>query len=364
MVMNYRGWLVVSITLVHVIFAEEAHLTGSVVDSSQAGIEGAAVKLMYGHLETVTDAQGGFSLTGNVTPVVFPGTLAPQRPVYRNHHLHFSVGEKSAQVDIGLWDNAGRLISAFFKGRLPPGNYQVPLFQKNEVPCGVYFVQAEIGGRTTVLQTVLTELGRAVGKPYSHTLTNALMKRNEVIDTLIIKKAGFRKLFIPLESYQGDIGVLTAARLTVSDFRISSEVPPWVEITDGYEEYNPSQLELLINGGAFEYTDAGMIEGINQKMINEQDTDTKYYEVYLMDFGTAAKASEMFDLKKNQISAPVPVGQYDDTVVSARRFLGGMRIYAHFSNFYLEFSLSGYMEEDMTLSTADRFLKHFDQMIN
>jgi hypothetical protein len=142
----------------------------------------------------------------------------------------------------------------------------------------------------------------------------------------------------------------------VLGFRIRNEISGWSE--DKYQAFDVDGLFGIINGGAEEYKQNGLVEGIKQIMKNGPKT----YDVFVMDFATPEKAQIMFNQKKNtQADELIAVGSYPQTTaVGVKNPLGGaISAFAYFGKYYFEISLMGIAEQDELMGDADLFLQFY-----
>lgn len=145
----------------------------------------------------------------------------------------------------------------------------------------------------------------------------------------------------------------------IGDFRLSG-ISGWTENKEsGYVEYSSGTLFDLINGGADQYNDEGLVEGIQQKMTSS--SGDKSYSAFVMDFGTADNATAMFEKMKLNEADPLAIGNYIESVAFGSRHLSGINAYAHFGKYYFEITLSGYSDESLAISEAEAFLEVYEQ---
>lgn len=135
-----------------------------------------------------------------------------------------------------------------------------------------------------------------------------------------------------------------------------NDVQQWTQDADGYSTYKTAdELYGLINGGAEEYLNRGMIEGFQQNM-SRSGTDYAA-RVMVMDFGTIEKAVDFYNFKTSQISPTVKAGDYTPSIaVLDPAPLTGCYGYARFRQFYLEFGFTGYgSEKNEAYNNAARY---------
>ncbi len=156
------------------------------------------------------------------------------------------------------------------------------------------------------------------------------------------------------------------AQLNVTQLALeSNDIQQWVEEEDGYNVYKTSEeLYQLIDGGADEYLNRGLVEGFQQRLTR---TETGYSAtIMVMDFGTIEKAANMYQYFSSRISPVVKAGNYNSSVaVIDPSPLDGCIGYAHFKQFYIELSLMGYgAEKSEAYNNTARFIEIFQAKIN
>jgi hypothetical protein len=145
----------------------------------------------------------------------------------------------------------------------------------------------------------------------------------------------------------------------IGDFRLSG-ITGWTENEQsGYAAFSSGTLFDLINGGADQYNDEGLVEGIQQKMTHS--SGDKAYSAFVMDFGTAENATAMFEKMKLNEADPLTIGNYIESVAFGSRHLSGINAYAHFGKYYVEISLSGYADESLATKEAEAFVEVYEQ---
>jgi hypothetical protein len=153
-------------------------------------------------------------------------------------------------------------------------------------------------------------------------------------------------------------GVSTPAELRL----VSGDLVGWEEDSaDGYFAYIPSTLFDIIDGGAVEYNNAGLVEGIRQKLNDGQGGH--YTDVFVMDFGDDATATAMFEAKKNSYGNEAALGSYSEATAVYVPVLGGIKAFAHFGKFYIEVGNMGYPDQADARADAVLFLGYYENRI-
>jgi hypothetical protein len=139
-----------------------------------------------------------------------------------------------------------------------------------------------------------------------------------------------------------------------------NDVQQWTQDADGYTTYKTStELYALINGGADEYINRGMLEGF-QQLMSRSGTDYAA-RVMVMNFGTIAKADDIYNFRTSQVSPTVKAGDYGAaTAILDPAPLTGCNGYARFRQYYLEFGFTGYgSEKSEAYNNAALFMEMF-----
>jgi hypothetical protein len=140
-------------------------------------------------------------------------------------------------------------------------------------------------------------------------------------------------------------------------FRITNQLSGWTEpAQQGYVEYVAEGLYDLINGGAPEYIQTGLVDGIYQEL--NRTSDNARIQAYVMNFGTTDSATAMFNRKKGQIESVVTIGAYANSVAAGEKFLGTtLRTLAHFGKYYFEITVFGTESISESISVIESVLK-------
>jgi len=111
-----------------------------------------------------------------------------------------------------------------------------------------------------------------------------------------------------------------------------------------------------INGDAPTYTQFGLSEYIFQRL---SGADGKEIEVYVMDMGDAATATELFKFMKNNAVSTLSVEGYDNStaIMNVFRTTAVYSLYARIDRFYVEFMrMKGFADDTDARTTAKLFL--------
>jgi hypothetical protein len=131
-----------------------------------------------------------------------------------------------------------------------------------------------------------------------------------------------------------------------------SHVPEWTEQTNEYKFFTAKGLYGIIDGAAADHDKQGLKNGIGLSLTGFG----KSLDIYFENFGSAARAAGMVEIKKKSLSSPKPFPQtkalkaiYDDVI-------GGCMVFWAKSNYYVEMTLTGYDSLGKALGDAGTFI--------
>ncbi|MCU0608267.1 MAG: hypothetical protein MUF22_00680 [Chitinispirillaceae bacterium] len=150
--------------------------------------------------------------------------------------------------------------------------------------------------------------------------------------------------FMPVDSSVPPLQQMKISETEVSNWAPESEMGIYVG----------TQLYDLIDGGAPQYLEKGLIKTGHQVI---KGSDDQQVESYVYDFGTPAKALVMYKEMKLQIAGSLINDlTYPDSLVCVKAVMGGVTGYAHFSNYYFEINVNGFSDQQFAVKTLDLFL--------
>lgn len=195
--------------------AQAPDLRGRVVRESGAPVPDALVTLKERGISARTGADGAFVLDGNSSIRRGPGR-------YMRYHLnsHFLVVDAGIPLDVRMEiaDGAGRSLGACNR-RLEKGHHNLALAEAMPdpgIPSGLYFLTLRLGGETFIHPFLHSNKGSrgpvfAPANPdgFASKQAGSAAKRTAVVDSLRIRKSGFRDFSMPIMGYTaGDLGDL------------------------------------------------------------------------------------------------------------------------------------------------------------
>jgi len=139
-----------------------------------------------------------------------------------------------------------------------------------------------------------------------------------------------------------------------------TDVTGWQQVAPPWSIISASNLHTVMDGGDILYIQNHVIEAGIQYL---QGPNSKQIQTYCMDFGNQINSHQMFLDQKQTAPVILNIPNYPDTVAIAASALGGVTVYAYFSKFYLELSLTGFQDQAEALQTASLFLDIYTSKI-
>jgi hypothetical protein len=198
-----------------------------VVNDSKSGnpVAGAKVALaMNPDINTMTDNDGKFHLTGTATVGVRSGAAAKVPMAFKGSRLDFYVAADNTPVSVAVYDFTGEKVLSLAQTRASRGNWSV-----NAAPAGlargIYFVRARVGTASAAFRmSTLGGSGKTGLVPAGSVAMAALAKAADAVDSIIVTKDGYHTLSKPLLKYTSALLQLTfAPKLPTGDLKIVSE---------------------------------------------------------------------------------------------------------------------------------------------
>jgi hypothetical protein len=86
---------------------------------------------------------------------------------------------------------------------------------------------------------------------------------------------------------------------------------------------------------------------------------------FVLDYGTAAAAKKKFDawVANNSTSKSEAIGSFPNTTAIGFDFGGGMSVFAHFINFFVELRFNNYDSSSLAIPDASAFLNYYNSKI-
>lgn len=142
----------------------------------------------------------------------------------------------------------------------------------------------------------------------------------------------------------------------------SGEISPWAET-----EYIPCEspeafMASRVNGYVVEHQNRGLIEGFIQDLAAGSERSAT---ILAMDFGSSAKATDMYNYKKSEPGNNMPLSGISESIAIVNNNASdGCSVFFHFDRFYFEISFWGYSDKTEALKDAKTFVQHFQSRIN
>lgn len=150
---------------------------------------------------------------------------------------------------------------------------------------------------------------------------------------------------------------------TVPTYRIAnSEIQGWSEENDSWKPFTKATMNEYVNGDAPVFVNGGINEGAEQVLINASSDPVQKLTVWILDFGSSASASQMFQqLKSIRVTTPVVLSGFTESVAIATKSGEGCTAYAVFDKYVLRLSFEFYSDPDLSLTDASLFLKLYQK---
>jgi hypothetical protein len=204
-------------------------MTGTVSDTKSGNpVVGATVTLANNPtLTTMTDAQGNFHLTGQATVGVRSksGKLNSGMSI-KGAELSITVQANNTPVAVDIFNLKSEHVRTVLNQRVSAGRYNVNV-AASELPSGVYFVRARVGGKTASFKVSTIGVIASSANPITASLftRSALAKvaDDPIDDTLKISKVGYKPTRKAITLYNTIYPVLLGPLLPAGDLKIVSE---------------------------------------------------------------------------------------------------------------------------------------------
>jgi hypothetical protein len=151
------------------------------------------------------------------------------------------------------------------------------------------------------------------------------------------------------------ISIVDAAQQTgpaLDSLRITHQVDGWHEGKNGYVPFGHEKLFELINGGAPEYIDQGLVSGFFQRLTGKHQYAV---EVFVEDFGTPHNASEMLVVKKKSVDSIQSLPDFDTGSIIVFPAIGAQVAFGAIGRFYFEATITGFTDNNEAKKELRRF---------
>jgi hypothetical protein len=205
----------------------------------------------------------------------------------------------------------------------------------------------------------------------------ALMAKCQSLpDTLLVYKKNYIDTRLPLDSYtKKNLSLSMSLGVLKTMFQLSDTmIPQWkmkyASVDSSFTLWSASDLNDDIDGGYDEYTSRGMLQAADMQMVGPVNSEGDHYLLYwasfVMDFGTEAKAKNMYDAHKENYYYPdeaVVIPGYDTSVAFGEPGTGSLTVRAYYKNFYFKLELRKFPEPDTAIAKGKMFLDFFKSKI-
>lgn len=216
------GILAAVVVLSQSAFAADIRITGNVIDANGAVIEGAKLHLVKANLDTTSNAMGQFVVTNVSVVRSLSSRVMPVAPRISGATLYLTISKPSENVQVQVYDLAGRFVSSAYSGMLSAGTWAIQTLGR-DLSAKIYVLRVKIGNQMTTMKTSLVEKSRISSYDGMTADRNGsadvLKKVAADLDTLLISKTGFKSDTIPITEYVTDLGD-----------QILDSIPPLIEM--------------------------------------------------------------------------------------------------------------------------------------
>ncbi len=157
-----------------------------------------------------------------------------------------------------------------------------------------------------------------------------------------------------------------ASAATLHQLYDSTVYASWIPDSEsGYAAYDSTTVSNAIDGAAPTYVQAGMITFASKHLENTSPSETLSCRIYLMNFGTTAKAAAIFNTTTSDHGASTalpPLGVSE--AAYAVQTGANINAYAHFDQFYFEIALTGHHTVADAVNDALYFLTKYKAVID
>jgi VIT1/CCC1 family predicted Fe2+/Mn2+ transporter len=146
------------------------------------------------------------------------------------------------------------------------------------------------------------------------------------------------------------------AKVKVKKLLITTQQQSWIEQKEITKKFTAKGLFEIINGGAVEYLNQGLVEGIHQQFSNN---DGKTIEVFVEDFGNSEKSTNMLSSKKESFPDAGQLTGVSDVNAFSSKAIGALIVVGSLQNFYIELTISGFNDQSEMEKVAISFLDYY-----
>ncbi len=201
--------------IINSVLATGISLTGTVTNTSGAGVANATVRLNKLPFQTLTDSNGKFSIIEDV-PIIPVKKLKKSGPVLLNNTLTFHLDKSCRRVCVEIFNCQGKL---FFRKETQPlftGKYSMVLFDNTYYAQGLYLIRVTLSNKSYFLKKIITGTNyphvsagnnTASTSENNNTITADTENYKRAMDVLVVTATNYATKKIDLDSYQKDLTV-------------------------------------------------------------------------------------------------------------------------------------------------------------
>jgi hypothetical protein len=174
----------------------------------------------------------------------------------------------------------------------------------------------------------------------------------------MLKRHGFSLLLISYFLVLSAADV--SAKVKVKKMLITTQLKSWIEQKEITKKFTAKGLFEIIDGGAVDYVNQGLVEGIHQQFANK---DGIVVELFIEDFGTTEKASSMVDLKKSGVSDTITFSGLSGFNHFIENAIGASVVFVSIDNLYMEITVSGCKKTSEVEAAVLEYLNYYKSIL-
>jgi hypothetical protein len=153
------------------------------------------------------------------------------------------------------------------------------------------------------------------------------------------------------------------AAIGLKDLYDTASFNGWLaDSSNHFVSFNGAEFFQFADGGAQIYVDSGLVSATIKELTSTDSS--KSCVITIMDFGTIAKSSGIFNVKVSKSQASKPITSFNPSqAVALSQYLGNILVYAHFYKYYFEIQLTGYSDAAQSIADAALILTKYKSII-
>jgi hypothetical protein len=196
-----------------ILFSSHA-LTGKIIDTTGAGIEGALVQLTNSSLSDTSGKDGAWTI---IVPSGIKSIVRKKLPApgLKGKMLSFIVNDDNVNVKVSVFTLDGRFMYDALDKKLSAGSYRINPLDVRSLDAKIYAVRLQIGDDAVHFKLPALRGEGAAGISLQDESKTEYIgnfeKRTAIIDTVKVSKAGFTPALRPIASYKDSLTITLKA---------------------------------------------------------------------------------------------------------------------------------------------------------